>query len=333
MTCFGLQYVPAEHCLAPDGRQGFRSSAYLQQLGCYVGQHCPFDEASELLRRLRGVDLSDKQIERICHYHGQLLDDELYIDVVEGTDQTCYYVEMDGSMVLTRQQDEQPGGWKEIKLARLFKASDVVAIKERTTIRRSDYVAHLGGHVHFTQQVAARIGAKRKLIALGDGARWIWEFWSEHYPQAVQILDFYHVLEKLGRSAGAVWARLLWGDSAGCRDWMALQQSRLETNGVAEVIEALQEERCLGECHKQQQTLLTYITNNQARMQYGTYLKAGYLIGSGAIESANREVIQQRLKLSGQRWTPQGLQQVANLRVAYKSGREHLIRQHFQKAA
>ncbi len=328
MTAFGWQSVAADHCLAPQGRQGFRSSPYLQQVGCYVGQQCPFDEASELLKQLMGINLSDKQIERICHYHGQLLEDELYVDIVEGADQTCYYVEMDGSMVLTRQQQKQPGGWKEIKLARLFKAEDVLAIKQRTLIRHSDYVAHLGGHEHFTQQVAARIGTKHNLIALGDGARWIWEFWSEHYPSAVQILDLYHVLEKLG-----MWARVLWGDSERCRDWMALQQSRLESDGVAEVMESVEQERCLGESRKQQQCLLTYLTNNQCRMQYGTYLKAGYLIGSGAIESANREVIQQRLKLSGQRWTPQGLQQVANLRVAYKSGREQLIRQHFQKAA
>ena len=64
--------------------------------------HCSYDETSKLLRRLRGVDLSDKQIKRICHYHRQLLDRKLYIDAVEGADQTCYDVEMDGSMVLTR---------------------------------------------------------------------------------------------------------------------------------------------------------------------------------------------------------------------------------------
>lgn len=297
-------------------------------MGCYVGQLCPFDEASQVLLRLTGVNLCDKQIERLCHHHGQLLDDELYTDTLEGLDQTQYYVQMDGSMVLTRAQEQQPGGWKELKLARLFKADDMVAIKERTTIRQSDYVAHLGDHAHFTQQVAARIGAKRKLIAIGDGARWIWEFWAEQYPQAVQILDLYHVLEKLG-----IWAGLLWGDSPGRLDWMALQQSRLETNGVGQVIEAVAQECCLGESHKQQQALLTYLTNNESRMQYGTYLKAGYLLGSGAIESANREVIQQRLKRSGQRWTPQGLQQVANLRVVYKSGREPLLRGHFSKAA
>jgi len=328
MTRFGLQHVPTTHPLAPASRQGFRISPYLQEIGCYVGQPCPFDEASELLHRLTGADLSDKQIERLCHYHGQLLADELYVDTLEGSDQTCYYVQIDGSMVLTRQQDEQPGGWKEIKLARLFKADDVVRIKERTTIRHSDYVAHLGDHGHFTQQVAARIGAKRNLIAMGDGARWIWEFWSDYYPNAVQILDLYHVLEKLG-----IWGRLLWGATPACADWMRLQQSRLEANEVADVMEAVRGERCLGESRKQQHALLSYLLHNESRMQYGTYLKAGYLIGSGAIEAANREVVQQRLKVSGQRWTPQGLQQVANLRVAYKSGRDHLIREHFHKVA
>ncbi|MFV0269601.1 MAG: hypothetical protein ACK5HT_20960 [Draconibacterium sp.] len=53
--------------------------------------------------------------------------------------------------------------------------------------------------------------------------------------------------------------------------------------------------------------------NNLKRMQYKTFNEQGLLIGSGAIESAQRDILQQRLKLSGQRWTMKGLQQVANL--------------------
>lgn len=165
-------------------------------------------------------------------------------------------------MVLTRPQPQGPGGWQEIKLAPLFNADDVLAIKSRTTIGHSDYVAYLGDHPVFTERVAAGIGAKRRLIALGDGARWIWEFWSEHYPDAVQILDLYHVLEKVG-----IWARLLWGDTPRCADWLALQQTYLDTDAVGEVIEAVKSERCLGEAHKQQQALLRYLTNTQSRMQ------------------------------------------------------------------
>lgn len=47
---------------------------------------------------------------------------------------------------------------------------------------------------------------------------------------------------------------------------------------------------------------------------------------SGAIESAHKDVLQQRLKLSGQRWTISGFQQIAQLRVVYKSKQEHRIK-------
>jgi len=67
--------------------------------------------------------------------------------------------------------------------------------------------------------------------------------------------------------------------------------------------------------------LLVYLSNNKERINYGKYQKMGLLIGSGAIESAQRDVIQKRVKLSGQRWTKKGVQQVVNLRVYKKSGR------------
>ncbi len=68
-------------------------------------------------------------------------------------------------------------------------------------------------------------------------------------------------------------------------------------------------------------------------MHYQTYLQQGYYIGSGAIEAAHRNVIQKRLKLSGQRWTPEGIQQVANLRVAYLSNQWELVRNAIRNAA
>ena len=56
-------------------------------------------------------------------------------------------------------------------------------------------------------------------------------------------------------------------------------------------------------------------------MKYQTYQNAGFIIGSGAIESAHRTVVQQRLKLSGQRWTEKGAQQIVNLMAIHKSNR------------
>jgi hypothetical protein len=57
-------------CLANEGKKGFRVSKYLQELGCYVGQQLTFDEASENLKRIGGITLSDKQIERIQIWRG-----------------------------------------------------------------------------------------------------------------------------------------------------------------------------------------------------------------------------------------------------------------------
>ena len=61
-------------------------------------------------------------------------------------------------------------------------------------------------------------------------------------------------------------------------------------------------------------------------MYYQSFQEKGYFIGSGAIEAAHRHVLQQRLKLSGQRWTKDGFQSVANLRACYKSKQDHKIK-------
>lgn len=62
-------------------------------------------------------------------------------------------------------------------------------------------------------------------------------------------------------------------------------------------------------------------------MDYKRYLQEGLRIGSGAMEAAHRTVIQSRMKRSGQRWSDRGAQNLLNLRVAYKSGKAHLVRQ------
>ena len=64
-------------------------------------------------------------------------------------------------------------------------------------------------------------------------------------------------------------------------------------------------------------TTIHYFQQNADRMRYGTYRQRGYFIGSGAIESAHRTVVQKRMKLSGQPWSKKGAQHMLNLRVLY----------------
>ena len=65
--------------------------------------------------------------------------------------------------------------------------------------------------------------------------------------------------------------------------------------------------------------LLNYLNNNAFRMNYPEYIKRGLVIGSGAIESAQRTILQKRLKRAGQRWSEKGVDNMLNLRVAQLS--------------
>ncbi|SDE04185.1 hypothetical protein SAMN04487894_1231, partial [Niabella drilacis] len=68
------------------------------------------------------------------------------------------------------------------------------------------------------------------------------------------------------------------------------------------------------------QKLIDYYESNKTRMNYPLYKTIGAgLIGSGAIESAHRTVVQKRLKQSGQRWSRNGAQNMLYLRVTKKN--------------
>lgn len=226
-------------------------------------------------------------------------------------DNSLHYAMMDGSMVFIKGAEN---GWKELKLGRVFSDKSAYQEKKRGIIKESDYVAHLGNSEDFLNKFEHLISSKTSLVAISDGARWIWEYWDTFHPQATQILDFFHVMEKIG-----LWATIILKDEKERKSWMKSCEELLLNNEIGEVIIQIQSVDCLGDLLKKQKELLTYLLNNQRRMQYKTYKDKGLFIGSGAIEAANKEVIQKRFKLSGQRWTKKGLQQIANLRTAQKS--------------
>lgn len=272
-----------------------------------------FDEGSAMLAKLSGICLSDKQIERITHHYGEVLETCVRQEttLLSRQSRERHYAMMDGSMVFIKGKEE---GWKELKLARVFSESDAYQEKKRGVIKHSSYVAHVGGHKEFLAKFEPLINQKPSLVAIGDGARWIWEYWDTFRPDAVQILDYFHAIEKIG-----LWAVRVFKDEKQGKEWIDHCQKLLLNDEVKELAILLQDIDCQGDNLEKQQQLLTYLKHNEHRMRYKTFMDEGLFIGSGAIESANREVIQKRMKLSGQRWTRKGVQQVANIRVAFKS--------------
>jgi hypothetical protein len=175
----------------------------------------------------------------------------------------------------------------------------------------------------FLEKFDRHVAAKKEVVALGDGARWIWDYWTTYYPEAIQILDYFHLIEKIG-----CWAALVFKEETPRKDWLALCEKWLLNNEALEVELMVKSIACQGDKKKKQDQLLTYLTHNKDRIKYKTYLEQGLFIGSGAMESANREIVQKRMKLSGQRWTGDGAQQVVNIRVTFKNNQwDKLIQQ------
>jgi hypothetical protein len=296
---------------------------------CLLGQSCVFEEGEEMLEQMLGISISAKQIQRVSEYYGEQLETQEQSPAPALTKKEVdnpLYMMLDGGMVYTREE-----GWKEMKVGRMFYADDIVAIQEnRREVIHSLYVCHLGDHKEFFNKMEHYLqGYCGQKICVADGAKWIWNWVDDHCSNTIQILDYYHAVEKI-----ATYARCRYPDEEERKQWMTVQKQHLLNNEVSAIIENLKaDKKGSKEAAKLREEAIRYYENNQSRMQYKTYLEKGYIIGSGAIESANRNVVQQRLKLSGQRWTIRGAQQIVNLRAYKLSNRWSEVTAVIKKAA
>ena len=150
-----------------------------------MGQEQVFEQASQVLEELTGSSVTAKQLERLCHYYGELAEaqQKKQADAFYPVDNRLHYAMVDGGMILTRQDD-----WKEMKLARLFAAQDHFSESaRRNMIHQSEYVAHLGGHRAFFNKLLPLTDSLSNLVWIADGARWIWDQVATYYPDSIQI--------------------------------------------------------------------------------------------------------------------------------------------------
>lgn len=305
----------------------------------YVGQMESYGKGVEVLEKLAGVSVGEAQLYRVTDAYGALLEDAAQeatpVPVVAEVDASeVVYAQMDGSMVLT---DES---WREVKVGRVFRENDCRvshAENRNGSIKHSLYSAYMGHCQEFTNRFDRLTSAYRsldeRLVFITDGAVWIRNWISENYPKARQILDFYHVKEHLSR-----FAEQAQPDVYKRRQWLEQQADQLLDGQVKTVIQNVRAFTLpLPKARAEQQNLINYLGDNQYRMCYKQYIEDGLFIGSGAIEAAHRTLVQCRLKLSGQRWTTIGAQNMLGLRVVHLSGQWEkvvdLIRQQSARAA
>lgn len=321
-------------------------SAGLEESAALAGVVEPFASAAELLARLlwTGVKLSHNRVRGATEDMGQALaqaEDELVERVFESDKRGLpeapvqgpqrLYISVDGTSVRCKATGEEIAEegqnyvWHEAKVAALYETKEVATSQKPDEIaikaEEIDYYADMADARHFARLVwlkAYERGASHaeEVILLGDGAPWIWLRLGTLFPQAIQILDWYHAQGYLVQVAQAVFGPATQPRKA----WLKPELDLLWDGKVQQVIQNLE---TLQETHPEIEAIqdaITYYTNNQHRMNYPAYREQGLQIGSGTIESGCKRVVKARLDQAGMTWTVEGARAVLKARAAYLSG-------------
>jgi len=156
-----------------------------------------------------------------------------------------------------------------------------------------------------------------QVVAITDGAVWEQGFIDYHRDDAARVLDFPHAAEYVAQVGGAVSGE----GTDTTKEWLREQLHTLKHEGPVDVLSEL---RTLVQDHPELPALsesLTYLEKREAQMQYPLYLARGWPIGSGAVESGNKVVVEARLKGAGMHWALDNVNPMLALRNALCNAR------------
>jgi len=331
------------------GLGGGALSPGLERVACWFGIDDSFQEGADALQETLRVTLKDEPTRRVTEGIGAVAEAEaqaLVRRAQAGKDpfaseeipvtSPILLVEVDGALV-----QEVDGNWHEVKAGLATPLGPEREIDEKTgrttlAMGKPSYCAGFESAETFWWRLyveACRrgLGTKRVrlVVVLGDGADWIWHYAAVFLAVAgveiVEIVDLYHALEHLGRVAGVV----LGSGSLAATKWLTERHQELREQGATPILTALAALKPeTPEAAEEVRKAIGYFQTNATRMDYPQFLAQHFPIGSGAIESTCKTLIEERVKGAGMRWTQQGAQAVLSLRAVQRSGRWRAFWQH-----
>jgi len=303
------------------------------------------EEAAEMLSD-DGITLSVNQLREVCGGIGRKLVQITASGTmrVEGSvEKRRIVVSMDGGRVRLREsrkgrtkkgRKKFTAKWREPRLFIIYAvdehgrmADDFAPIIDGTLASCDRLFAMLQAYL-----ISIRITDASRVLFVADGASWIWRRIPklisalELKPDQVQeLIDFWHTVEYLGKIAES---RKLTG--AKRKHWLTIQKRRLLNGEIGSVVMEL-EKLLSGRRTKDQATWMNYFRTHGIsfrRMDYSTSRRNQMPIGSGAIESAVKRIINLRVKSNSTYWLRENAETMIRLRAWLKAGRaEELFRQ------
>jgi hypothetical protein len=300
------------------------------------------DEAHDVLAN-RGVELDTKTVRLIAYRYGARARLEQQIETTPFEERVSgrrVVISTDGGRIRLRETKRGPkttkgrrrytGAWREPKVL-------IIYVVDAEGKREARFAPVIDGTLKGPEAVFAllrsylqrlQITQADQVLFIADGAPWIWK----RVPLLVQtlglaaeqvheVLDFYHAAEHLGKVAAL---RQDW--SAKTRSRWRNQQRRLLLRGEVERVIAAVRDICRGRNSKAIRTHRDYFIKNQSRMAYAKLMGMKLPIGSGAIESTVRRVVNLRLKGASIFWCRASAEAILLLRSYYKAGRWNLLK-------
>ena len=342
--CAGCKYNHRP-VLEQLGVEPGRISGSLARLLALLAVVAPYPLAAQLADLLLGVKISPMGIWRVAQrlgeaaagysedlskYHSDSRSDpgsarDARAVVVMGVD-GC----MLGMQVRSRrrrfQAGERPvplpaveeGHFREVKTGVLLLPNERVETSPgRRSLVRRVLVSCLGDadavftHLWARLQELGWLGTDTIVVIIGDGAEWIWKR-ATMFQRRCEILDFWHAVEHAWE-----FARLCYGEGSRQADrWVHQIAEDLRAGKIENVIARLERLRPRSpEVRESLAALIRYYRDNASRMRYDEYLRLGYGIGSGAVESAHKQVVHARFRQAGMRWSEAGARRLLALRL------------------
>lgn len=328
-------------------------SAELESLLAMTGAQVPFAKGADLFERLTLVHVSPQSMDKATEVMGQEVaareqewqvasHDVARIEAQQQKPRTGkrLYGTLDAVKYHSREhRDDDDNGWRELKVGVWFTTEaeppktadgdwDIEA--EDISYYCDTAEAETFGELVWATGFQREVLCASEVVFIGDGADWIWNLVGEHFPDAVQIVDWFHAAEHLGAVAKAAFS-----DEREQKAWLDKAKNHLwagEVDTVITLLNGLIADRDISEVTK----AVHYFDKHRRRMDYACFRSKGYHIGSGTVESGCKQLGIQRMKVPGASWSLGGACSTAKARATLLSDQWDEIaarREHLPRAA
>jgi len=334
----GQGFCPRDQAM---GLEGNSLSPAVTRMTAAVGALVSFQEGSELLKELAGLEVEAKQVERTAEALGvEIAQDEQRHPEAEGREPlpATLYMGIDGTGVPMRSSElvgragKQADGsakTREVKLCAVWSAEsrdgqgqpmrDEGSVSYSAAIERAVSDNAQPQACEFRQRVwreaqRRRFEQAKRRVVLGDGAPWIWNLAQELFPGATEIVDRFHVKQHLSEVAKALYP----SDPRRAQQWAEQQHQKLDAGQLQRLRRTLlgHATRCAAA-----RKCADYIQRNQHRMRYPDFHQQGLCTSSGVVEAGCKVTVGTRLKRAGMHWSLRGANAIIALRCCRLSGR------------